>query len=80
MQGVTVSWRRISIGITILGMISLTAFHLIGGTIDAQGFLREPFALLPIGYALLVIGGIGALISFLFHAKRQNRIRRNNHM
>ncbi|WP_454062185.1 DUF3955 domain-containing protein [Candidatus Nitrospira salsa] len=73
------SWLVIFIGIAILGMLSLSAFHLIGSTIDAKRFLHEPFALLPIGYALLVIGGIGALGSYFTNARLKNRIRTKNH-
>ena len=38
------------------------ACGLIGSRVDAQGVLREPFALLPIG-ALLLVGSGAALIA-----------------
>ncbi|WP_447971459.1 DUF3955 domain-containing protein [Nitrospira sp. M1] len=69
----------IFIGFAILGMMSLTAFHLIGSTIDVKGFLHEPFALRPLGYALLVIGEIGTLGNFITNDKLKNRSHTKNH-
>ncbi|GJL65000.1 MAG: hypothetical protein NPIRA04_36540 [Nitrospirales bacterium] len=71
-------WLMICIGIAILEMMSLTAFHLIGSTIDVKGFLYEPFVLLLIGYALLVIGGIGALDNDIMNARHKNRSHTKN--
>jgi hypothetical protein len=36
---------------------------LIGSTIDEQGFLHEPFGLLPIGWLLIFVGAVMAIIA-----------------
>jgi hypothetical protein len=43
-----------------LGLIAfhLIAFHLIGSSIDSDGMLHEPFALIPIGLWLIVAGAL----------------------
>ena len=40
----------------LAGLGCFVAFNLLGSTLDAQGFLHEPFALLPLGYLLLFTG------------------------
>lgn len=40
----------------LAGLGCFVAFNLLGTTVDAQGFLHEPFALLPLGYLLLFTG------------------------
>ena len=40
----------------LAGLGCFVAFNFAGTTVDAQGFLHEPFALLPLGYLLLFIG------------------------
>lgn len=41
------------------------AFHLIGSRVDAQGVLREPFALLPFSTLLLLISGLALIGAWL---------------
>jgi hypothetical protein len=48
-----------------LGGSAVAAFDLIGSSIDADGFLREPFALLPVGCALIALGGAMLLLAAL---------------
>jgi Protein of unknown function (DUF3955) len=57
--------RLVSIGLTLLllGFALLVAFRLIGSTIDENGFLREPFGLLPIGWLLVVFGATCTVIA-----------------
>ena len=43
----------------ILGLFSLLTFFLIGTEIDENGFVREPFILIPIGISLISIGTLG---------------------
>jgi len=52
-------------GITALGAACLTVYCFIGVTVDENGFLQEPFGLLPIGFLLLAVGSIGLLVSLL---------------
>ena len=40
------------------------AYALIGSSVDEQGILREPFALIPIGWLFLFVGvGAGVLLA-----------------
>ncbi|MGX5834717.1 DUF3955 domain-containing protein [Aeromonas piscicola] len=50
---------------TALGMISLISFSLLGSYVDSQGYLHEPFGLLPIGFLFIFIGILLALLSVL---------------
>lgn len=46
----------------LAGLGCFLAFNLMGSTLDAQGMLHEPFALLPLGYLLIFMGlGLGLL-------------------
>ena len=38
------------------------AFNIIGSSVDENGILIEPFALLPIGYALLFVSVIAGVV------------------
>lgn len=46
----------------LAGLGCFVAFNLLGTTVDAQGFLHEPFALLPLGYLLLFTGMVLSLL------------------
>ncbi|MNV68980.1 hypothetical protein D3C71_1618580 [compost metagenome] len=56
---------RVGVLLVVLGFIALITFRLMGSSIDADGFLREPFALLPIGFLLVVVGCVTALIGWI---------------
>ncbi|WP_322881484.1 DUF3955 domain-containing protein [Pandoraea sputorum] len=43
------------------GFACWIAFAAIGSEVDAQGVLHEPFALVPVGLLMVVIGVIGSL-------------------
>ncbi len=47
------------IGVSFIGagLVCLALYRLIGGEVGADGVLREPFALIPMGYAFLFVGG-----------------------
>ncbi len=49
----------------LAGLGYFLAFNLLGSTLDAQGFLHEPFALLPLGYLLLFTGMVLTVIPLL---------------
>ncbi len=49
----------------LAGLGCFLAFNLRGSTLDAQGFLHEPFALLPLGYLLLFTGMVLTVIPLL---------------
>lgn len=54
-----------------IGIGCLVAFGLIGSHVAADGFLREPFALLPLGWLLIVVGGVLALGGLFFRRRLQ---------
>ncbi len=56
---------KLLLSIGIVGIAGLVAFQLIGSTIDENGILQEPFALLPISVVLIGIGFGGALIRYI---------------
>jgi hypothetical protein len=58
---------------TALGVISLISFNLLGSYVDSQGYLHEPFGLLPIGFLFIFMGILLALLSVLRAFYRQRR-------
>ncbi|MFQ2412073.1 DUF3955 domain-containing protein [Aeromonas caviae] len=52
----------------LAGLGCFVAFNLLGTTVDTQGFLHEPLALLPLGYLLLFIGMVLSLRPLLRRA------------
>ncbi len=56
----------------VVGLGCLLAFALIGSYVDANGFLQEPFLLLPIGYLFIFLGLLGFVgfgVKHLLHKK-----------
>ncbi len=56
---------KIAITFFVLGFVCLLSFYLIGSEVDEDGFLKEPFALIPLGWLLIVLGWIAFLVTFL---------------
>ncbi len=56
---------KIGAPLILAGLGCFLAFNLLGSTLDAQGFLHEPFALLPLGYLLLFTGMVLTVIPLL---------------
>ena len=58
------------------GACCFLLFIIIGSSIDDQGMLHEPFALIPIGYLFIALGLLSGIIRFLmkifnsYHRKR----------
>jgi len=59
---VTTRSRAWTLTATLLwaGVASFTAYNVIGSTIDESGGLHEPFALVPIGWMLILAGTFAA--------------------
>jgi len=55
-----------------LGGLSLLTFRFIGSNVDSEGVLHEPFALLPLGFLLLIVGII-MVVAGLVRRKRHSR-------
>lgn len=49
---------QVAVSLLFLGGLCLIAFQLIGSSIDSDGMLHEPFALIPIGLWLIVAGAL----------------------
>lgn len=60
-----------SITMIITGIISFLLFTLIGSTVDSNGYLQEPFFLVPIGYLFLLVGLIGG-VTYIIRRFKQN--------
>lgn len=60
-----------SITMIVAGIISFLLFTLIGSTVDNNGYLQEPFFLVPIGYLFLLVGLIGG-VTYLIRRFKQN--------
>lgn len=56
---------RIGVFFVAIGFSCLLAFHLIGSSIDPNGFIQEPFGLLPIGYLLVFVGVLVVLFGYI---------------
>lgn len=52
------------IGCFLLSMV-------LGSSIDSEGFLHEPFFLIPIGYLLIALGIVSAVV-YLFRSFRKH--------
>jgi len=46
------------------GVASALIYNFLGSTIDAEGYLHEPFFLIPIAYLLLLVGFGGGLLRY----------------
>ncbi|MDP0488887.1 MAG: DUF3955 domain-containing protein [Fusobacterium sp. JB021] len=53
------------------------AYKLIGSSVDKEGFLKEPFFLIPIGYFLFFLSILFFLITTL--KKIKSKFRKNKH-
>jgi hypothetical protein len=49
-----------------IGLACFALFDLIGSTLDGQGFVHEPFFLVPIGWLLIGLGSILGVVGLLF--------------
>ena len=41
---------KVATGLLIAGIVCFVLFYLIGGDVDENGYVNEPFYLLPIGF------------------------------
>lgn len=59
-----------SLSMIVAGIISFLLFRLIGSTVDSNGYLQEPFFLVPTGYLFLLVGLIDGVIYLVQRFKR----------
>lgn len=56
---------RIGLFLMTLGVCSLMLFRYIGSSLNPDGTLNEPYALIPIGSTLIITGLIIGIIGFI---------------
>jgi hypothetical protein len=56
---------RVSVVLIGIGLLCFFGFWVIGSEIDAQGYLREPFALIPLGWLFIFVGVLMTLFCLL---------------
>ena len=56
-----------------LSLLCMFGYHLIGGTLDEAGVLIEPFALVPLGWMLLLLSLVSLVVQW-FRLKRANAL------
>ena len=44
---------KVATGLLIAGIVCFVLFYLIGGDVDENGYVNEPFYLLPIGFIFI---------------------------
>jgi hypothetical protein len=52
------SLLRVALLLLLIGTGCLVTFQLIGSSVDQNGFVQEPFALIPIGWLFIIVGAI----------------------
>lgn len=60
-------WWTVSATLLGLGIACFIARIWIGAHVDDEGILREPFALIPIGYLLSVAGVLSVLLRIILN-------------
>ncbi|AIP03429.1 DUF3955 domain-containing protein [Burkholderia pseudomallei] len=60
----------------VAGIVCFARFAASGSDVDAFGRLHEPFGLLPLGWALTLLGGTGLLIGAAQAVVRRSARRR----
>ena len=56
----------------LAGIACLSLFSLIGSTVLPDGFLQEPFALLPLGWMFIALGVFTLVVSLIRRARRKH--------
>lgn len=59
-----------SIALLASAIICWGAYQMIGSHVDAEGILREPFALIPLGWLFL----LGALVTGIINAALRGQV------
>ncbi|TKT81481.1 DUF3955 domain-containing protein [Aquamicrobium sp. LC103] len=65
-------WWIVSATLLGFGIACFIALSLIGAYVDDEGILREPFALIPIGYLLSFAGVLGVLLRIVLNRLQSN--------
>lgn len=57
-----------------LSLLCMIGYHLTGSRVDESGVLVEPFALVPLGWMLLLLSLVSLVVQW-FRLKRENALR-----
>ena len=60
---------KIATGLLIAGIICFVLFYLIGGEVDENGYVNEPFYLLPIGFITICLSMVLYIIFAIMKKK-----------
>ena len=60
---------KIATSLLIFGIICFVSFYLIGSEVDENGYLKEPFALLPIGFISICLSMVLFIVFALIKKK-----------
>ena len=60
---------KIATGLLIAGIICFVLFYLIGGEVDENGYVSEPFYLLPIGFITICLSMVLYIIFAIMKKK-----------
>ena len=58
---------KVATGLLIAGIVCFVLFYLIGAEVDENGYVNEPFYLLPIGFFSICLSSIIKI--YFFHGK-----------
>jgi hypothetical protein len=67
----TLLW--ISIALLLAALAAWGTYQIIGSSVDSQGRLQEPFALIPISFLFLFLGLISGLVYLISRLVRRLR-------
>ena len=60
---------KISTTLLVIGIMCFILFELIGSEVDENGFINEPFALLPIGFIFICLSMVLFIVFALIKKK-----------
>jgi hypothetical protein len=62
---------KISVLFCISGILCLIAYNTIGSSVDENGFLVEPFGLIPLFWLFQLLALVALVVTFVRHRKAQ---------
>jgi hypothetical protein len=62
---------KLTILLLLCSAVCWGMFNLIGSTVDEQGFLREPFFLIPLGWLFIFLAMVSGLVTVVGWAMRK---------
>ena len=65
---------KIATSLLVFGIICFVSFYLIGSEVDENGYLKEPFALLPLGFISICLSMV---LFIVFALIKKNKVHRH---